>query len=621
MSNQTGLNFLSWALKTARRLRDFFWRAAVFSLLFFSFCFLGVFLYAFWTYPSEKKLSQRTEHLSRIYPKKLLLQLGAHMHPAMRPTHFLTYSPAKKSRVVRIGTFGDSHTFGDEVEGKASRPFHLQRLLDKALAGRGKAEILNFGQPGHSFQQQFFLWRYYAKSCGLDYFIYGPHGLHPERDLGFRRPKNRMKHFFRFPKNRFVLSDKTGGEIKEVSVPGRLLADRYKKYYSLFPSLAALRFDKRPFQLWEAVLPFLRRKLSNPFYYSDLPDNEEASKIDRILWKKIQEVHGGKTLLFIDQENLVSDYENIKNMHNLNVKLTSFLYHKFGHPSSLANELIAQIQFNALRGTDKKFSVNVISCRYEKAENPPPRLREDLHLDRVIKIFTGTEDQKTGEIRLNAFDHYWRKEEEASFNGPSQDKGTKSLIGFSGRFPDGIGLSPFFPLPFELKGGETVSLKISKGFFKHETVVLGKVSRLDSGKFFVFYSDWTKIWFKYRHVNDKKSVFVTERLPFKEKLKGASKIQLLIDGRVLGRLSRVNIGKNGEEALALNLHERKRRSFLMTGPARFLTESRLPDRFPLFIHYETREGVLKSRILDWICHKEKRARQLSLPDFEPLPFF
>lgn len=58
------------------------------------------------------------------------------------------YAPRPPEGVPRVAVFGDSTTFGEEVDDDATVPFHLE----DALAGVG-AEVLNFGVHGYGLGQ------------------------------------------------------------------------------------------------------------------------------------------------------------------------------------------------------------------------------------------------------------------------------------------------------------------------------------------------------------------------------------------------------------------------------------------------------------------------------------
>ena len=211
--------------------------------------------------------------------------------PESRFQHFLNFSSLKQPGTIRVGTFGDSHTFGAEVDKTESYPYQLQELFKKKFPNK-KVEVLNFGKNGSGFQEQFFLWEKYAKSYELDYILISPRGLYASRDLGFS-----VIWKFAVPKSRFILSkDK---KLDLVHIIGDTLEERYKNYYKLIPSWTTFRYDKQPFRVLKEFFPFLDA-VRNPFYYIKISDEEEFVKINIIMLEKIKSLYNKKILFFTD---------------------------------------------------------------------------------------------------------------------------------------------------------------------------------------------------------------------------------------------------------------------------------------------------------------------------------
>ena len=404
-----------------------------------------MYVYHWFASPSYRDLSTRLSALRKHYPEDILLKTGSNLaEPDSRKNHFLRFSIKKKNGIIRVGTFGDSHTFGGEVHKEASYPSQLQKLFKNHFVSQ-TVEVLNFGKGSHSFQQQFFLWEKYAKLYEIDYVLYGPRGLYYERDLTFAYNFSFNEDLW-FPRNRFFLSKKNKLEL--IAIKGVHPEDQYKKYYSLIPSLVALRYDKHPFQMWEKYFPFLREKLKNPFYYTpNLPKHVESPKINKILLKKIKADYNKKILFLVDTKWLFESYSDSKNLYNLNfidsLSQTVFLYKVLGHKSSLGNELLASVYFNALIGKEK-FGLNVFNCYFNQLDFSVDK--GNLNFKNVKQIFIGTKSTPIGEVRLNTSDHYYRQGGGAF----SKMKSVKTLIGFSGSSVNDFGLPPYFPVPFEL---------------------------------------------------------------------------------------------------------------------------------------------------------------------------
>ena len=187
----------------------------IFLFFFVLFFLLGFYVYYLYKYPT----GFNKNYLLQYYPKDLILKTGGRLEtPDKRLQHFLNFSSSKKEGAIRIGAFGDSHTYGDEVEKTESYPYQLQELFNNNFPNK-KIEVLNFGVSAVGFQEQFFLWEKYAKKYELDYILLGPRGFYSDRDPIFRKNVNFEKPFH--PKTRFILSKDS--QLKLVHIKGRTL--------------------------------------------------------------------------------------------------------------------------------------------------------------------------------------------------------------------------------------------------------------------------------------------------------------------------------------------------------------------------------------------------------------
>ena len=222
----------------------------LYPLFFLLFFVSGFYAYYLYNYPEPPEISHLLEH----YPEDFLLKVGNDLRlPDDRFQHFLNFPSLKRKGSVRIGTFGDSHTFGDEVDKAASYPYQLQQLLNKEFPNK-TIEVLNFGISGMGFQEQFLLWEKYAQQYSLDYILLGPRGFYSDRDVTFRIIWD--FRYFNYPRERFILYK--GNDLKRVHIKGDSLKERYKNYYKLIPTWVALRYDQKPFKIWEKVFPFFK---------------------------------------------------------------------------------------------------------------------------------------------------------------------------------------------------------------------------------------------------------------------------------------------------------------------------------------------------------------------------
>ena len=620
------------------------------DIFYFSLFFLFVFLvgfYAYYKYKMPPNQPYINDELYKFYPKDIILKTGRRLNlPPQRFQHFLNFPVKKKKGTIRIGAFGDSHTYGSEVEKTATYPYYLQKLFNKKFPDHS-IEALNFGVGATGFPEQFFLWKKYAKTYQLDYILLGPVGFYSERNTRFTY-KN-MK--YRPPHNRFILDEDR--QLTEVHIKGDSIQKRFKNYYSLIPSWTALRYDKQPFKIYEILFPFLRYKIKNPFYYTRMSEDEEAVKINRRLIEKINKVYPKKILFFTHEKSLYQLYKTYNNLsnkssgnlYNLNfIPIPKLFYKVFAHRSSLGNELTAQLYFNALLGK-KHFFLNIIQCHLSSSEllsNSIHRMGKDdesidlnfetepivserissqkdvlekvrgrekkrlkshnlknvIDLDSVNRIEVLGQDTFLFNLRVNRSDHYWNHGTYKNY----KKEGTKSFFAFLKK--DNFLKSVYIPLPFQLKKG----MKLYIQFKNKSRVELGSIQALDNyNKFFALYSD---------HIIGKIDYSHTHWFIYLKDL-NIEEGELFIDDYKLGRVANEQL--YGKKLLKFIPNIGYQNTFLMMGPQDSVQERDFPNEFPVFINYQTKEGKnFKSLIPDWTCRKEKQEINLDLPHFEPL---
>ena len=570
----------------------------LFFLLFFSSVF---FIYYLYNFPDPPEV----DHLLEYYPEDFLLKIGYGLRlPESRIQYFLNFPLSKKKGSIRIGAFGDSHTFGTEADKMASYPHYLQQLLNKKFPNKN-TEVLNFGMAGSGFQEQFLLWEKYFKSYNLDYILLGPRGFYPNRDITFRINWRFQK--FRYPRERFILSGEN--KLKQIHIKGKTLKERYHNYYKIIPTWTALRYDKRPFKIWEWFFPFLRYNI-NPFYYKEMSDQEESTRINIPLLKKMRKFHDKKMLFFTVHDLSFNNYQLAENFYNLNYiqfNTTNCFYRIFNHGSSLYNESVANIYFNALLGK-KNFPLKRINCYFKKVNFIGNKLKQKLYQMKSIQVTDG-EGNSIADFRHNASVHYYNK---GSYMD-RKEKRTKSFISFSNNvdFLD----FPFFSLPIQLKEGIKISIRLPN----RKKVDLGEIRTLDqSEKFFVFYADF--IFKKEYRSRYYESLFLLAQMPsfLKKQIKKYNKsLELFIGEYKLGALHFYKFnGKRSLRFIPVNGYEK---SFLMMGPSHSVRERDFPSEFPVYIQYNLndRESI-KNLIPDWRCKKEKKLIHLKLLHFDPL---
>lgn len=174
--------------------------------VYFLFFFLLFFITGIYFYAKIKYFAffGNKDFVLKNYPEDLILKTGGRLEsPKSRFQRFLNFSHKKKKNVIRIGAFGDSYTYGSDVEKQMSYPHQLQNMFDNSLQDK-KVEVLNFGVRGHSFQEQFFLYEKYHENYKIDYVLLGPKGFYPDRNVTFRKNWEFKKLYY--PRERFILS-------------------------------------------------------------------------------------------------------------------------------------------------------------------------------------------------------------------------------------------------------------------------------------------------------------------------------------------------------------------------------------------------------------------------------
>ena len=302
-------------------------------------------------------------------------------------------------------------------------------------------------------------------------------------------------------------------------------------------------------------------------------------------------------------------YQQIKNFYNLNhiqFKSNRF-YRVFSHGSSLENENIANIYFNALIGRTE-FPLKIINCYFKKIDFAGEKFIKNLYKMKSIKVI----DKKgtpLATFRHNVSDHHYG--DGSYFN--HKEKKTKSFIGFSSRvdFLD----FPLFPLPIQLKTGMRIYIQLPN----KKKVDLGRIRALDQfEKFFVFYEDfivkkkYQKIHYGSWFLLKKMSSFLKDQT---EEM--TSSLELFIEDYKLGTLQIDNLYE--EKSLRFIPVNGYKKSFLMMGPSHSVRERDFSSEFPVYIQYNVNNSEsFKSLIPDWKCKKENKLIYLKLPHFEPL---
>ncbi len=115
--------------------------------------------------------------------------------------------------VYRIALFGDSFTYGHEVDEKNSWGSSLGENLRAAGVN---AEVLNFGVAGYGMDQAYLRWSEFGRQFEPDLVVFGFQPENAKRNLNLLRPILYYGEKTPFFKPRFVLKD---GQLRVVNTP------------------------------------------------------------------------------------------------------------------------------------------------------------------------------------------------------------------------------------------------------------------------------------------------------------------------------------------------------------------------------------------------------------------
>ncbi|NJL28297.1 MAG: hypothetical protein HC897_10590, partial [Thermoanaerobaculia bacterium] len=203
-----------------------------------------------------------------------------------KKSSFVDAEVEKAPGVVRVCAFGDSFTYGDEVDAEHDYPSLLQRRFE--AAGARNVEVLNFGVSGFGFHQTYMLWDGVGRRFSCDFTLLGPQGFQPIRDTTFGFIHHWTPYYLHA---RYVLD---GGDVRLVEIPGDTYGARFDRHFSFIPRWDVLRYDRNPPMFLRSLIP-RDRELKNPFYYDSRSMDEEAFDSYAILLGKM--AAGGERIL------------------------------------------------------------------------------------------------------------------------------------------------------------------------------------------------------------------------------------------------------------------------------------------------------------------------------------
>lgn len=442
------------------------------GLIGFSFIIVTIVFYLFYI--------KYLNHISTdITNNKILSELEfdvGWLQHSSKNSSYTNFSEKKPYNTIRIGCFGDSFTYGDEVNHQYDYPTLLQQILNSIEDN--KYQVLNFGVSFHGFHQSHIMWDHLAGKYNVDYVILGPWSFQHERDSTFNHSyyESYLNGYPSSIHSRYILD---GNNVQLKSVPGDTISEKIKDYWSFIPRFRYLRYDFESPIFLKALLTYLtpQKKLRNPFYYIDNIDNEMNS-IYQILVNNIAQ--NSKQLFITNYHDNILKVLSNQQSQNINLRKVfrrdGFPYRAYGgHDSSLGNNLVAQ-QISDLLLNKKISKLKTIKSKeytfYSISTKPEFEARQKLNNfdDVIISI----DDQEIGNF-LNTS----RNE-----TTPSTIKNVHSLIGF---FKNTLVDSVYVNYDTSLDESMKLSLNIFNNGEK-KSFILDKIKFIDT-KYNIAYFD------------------------------------------------------------------------------------------------------------------------------------
>ncbi|MBT3586250.1 MAG: hypothetical protein HN509_15185 [Halobacteriovoraceae bacterium] len=310
--------------------------------LYFAICLLGLDYLAFryLINPIENKIPVNPGK-TLVVPKGLSLDFVNNVGSIVtnRGNHFTHFKKEKSPGSIRIGVFGGSFIWGDQVKDGEDFPALLQKMLH--AEGFGHVEVLNFGNPGYEFHQTYMTWDSYGRHYDLDMVLMGPEIFNFFKMHTFNFSYQQPEFLFA----RYVLSKKG---IKLIQVKGRSIKERMSGYFSFIPSFDYLRYDyNSPFFI-KALIGH-ERQLKNPFYYYTKGWISEKKEIYKIM---LEEWHSsGIPIGYLDSEDRlgrISKSIASKVSSGVYQALDRFPYFHKQHHTFAGNQVMASLYLSLL---------------------------------------------------------------------------------------------------------------------------------------------------------------------------------------------------------------------------------------------------------------------------------
>lgn len=287
-----------------------------------------------------------------------------------RSSSYTNFTVIKPAGVTRIGCFGDSYTYGAEVDGDLDYPSQLKQLLDQH--GIPNVEVLNFGISAIGFHQTYLLWEAVGRQFGLDYVLLGPQCFQWDRDSSFHGPH------LPFPSHsRYILK---GTQAVLIDPVGDTPYERLKAYRRFLPPYRYLRYERLTPLFIKVMLPKGRDLPVNPFYYRDSPKGD-AYDTYQVLLKNLAQT-GVQVLLVHWSKEILDLAPGIEYPNCLAVKYEKEWFKRFpleaaaGHYGPIGNRVIARLFLDLLTG---ETTTDFLNLELHQVHETPQPLSESLN--------------------------------------------------------------------------------------------------------------------------------------------------------------------------------------------------------------------------------------------------
>jgi hypothetical protein len=450
------------------------------------------------------------EHVDRITAMRL-----GRISPIYKKSSFVHFSQSKEQNIIRVCAFGDSFTYGTEVDQTHDFPSLLQQLFHKNDIEN--IEVINFGHGGHGFHQAYIMWDSVGRRFDCDYILLGPSCFQANRDTRFNHASLRNPYYVH---SRYIID---GNDVKLVDAIGDNYQELFENYFKFTPRWKYLRYDRNPPSILQALIP-KGRTLKNIFYYYDGPENQEAFETYEILLRKLSE-SDAQVVLGHKKQEIVDIGKRIKKNNFASVKFNNKIRSKFpyiapkGHNSAWGNQLVAE-SFYAQIVDQEENKLTILKTSDIEREGKALGIRHKRPLssyDRIDVIFE--------EIPVGFFVTASGIYKERGEGSPTdlKDSETVSFLAFKNATTSLLDAA-FVPLDFTLQPGSDVVLRI-RNASKTEDHLLGKVRMVDRN-LNIGVVDLPRDVFK---TDNKIKLLGNNKFPKEKLIRNASKISILVD--------------------------------------------------------------------------------------------